>query len=154
METVRLKMQQATRLRHLLACVLLLLLTPFAQAHESHHAGHAGMRAARAVSTDFAIVQVASAGVASEPAASADVASDQVVSATTPCNNHEGGRCSCTNACCNSPNPVELPAIQESRLFQAPSIQCSAQAFDSVQASRAVSPILAFAAPRAPPLPQ
>ena len=134
METVRLKMKLATRLRHLLPCVLLLLLTPFAQAHESHDTGHAGMRA--------------------EQLASAEFASAEVVSVTTPCRDHEGGRCTCTNACCYSPNPVELPAIPESRLFQRRSNPCSAQAFDSVQASRAVSPILAFAAPRAPPLPQ
>jgi len=123
------------RLRHLLPLAMLLLFAPFVQAHESHDAGRAGVHAEQVIRAELA-------------------ASAEVASATAPCGNHGAGTCCCSNACCYSPNLVKLPAIQESRLFRVQSDLPSALFFISIQSPRAVSPIIALAAPRAPPLPQ
>jgi hypothetical protein len=127
MQTARLKARHAGRLRHLLLWVSLLLLAPLAHAHELHNTGYSRSAVLRVAPLEIAVVK-------------------------QPCGSGGGEPCCCGNACCVSPNQAKLPVIPQARAFLASAGFSFSQAYPLIQAPRAVSPIKAFAAPRAPPL--
>jgi hypothetical protein len=114
-------------MRAMLLCALLMLIAPFAQAHELRNLGHSVLSAT-------------------------GVAAASVAAATQPCGSG-GASCYCSHACCFSANPEKLPPNAQRNAPLAPICLRMPQAFISIQAPREISPIEAFAAPRAPPRP-
>lgn len=117
----------ANPLQCLLLWLSLFLLTPAAQAHEGHDQQHDDLHSELARAVDLSAF-------------------------TLPCGGHGGGHCHCASACSASPDLTKLPAVPQTRFFLPIPRQRLLPEFCR-GSYRTTSPIVAFAAPRAPPLP-
>lgn len=127
-EATRMQRRYASPLRCLLLWLSLFLLAPAVQAHEGHDLQREG------VHSDLAQVFELSA-------------------VTLPCGGHGGALCSCGNICLSSPNLTKLPAVPQAPLFLPTPHRRSLPAIAGGPNAWTTRPIMAFAAPRAPPLP-
>jgi len=130
-ETTRMRKPCADMLQRLALWLALVVFAPLAQAHGAHlqHEQHAyGAPSEHALATDLA-------------------------AATLPCGGGGGSPCGCDRPCCVSLNPAKPPAISQHPIFPPGPIQHPRQRFVADTTTSTTSPIVAFAAPRAPPLP-
>jgi len=105
----------------------LILFAPIAQAHGGYHHQHDGVPSEHAQASDLSAAELPRGGGGGSP-------------------------CCCDSPCCFSPDFAKLLAVSQARFFLLPSIQRPLQIFVADQTVWAARPIIALAAPRAPPL--
>jgi len=121
-------------LQFLLLCLSLLLFAPLlAQAHGAHHERGDDSRIEQMRAADVQVVDLAAA--------------------ERPCGGGGDSPCYCDRPCGTSPDPTKLPAAAPVRLSAPTPMQHPLPVFVAYAPAWAPSPIIAFAAPRAPPLP-
>jgi hypothetical protein len=128
MEKTRIQQQYRFTLQLLLLWLSLFLFAPVAQAHDAHQQPHDGMQGARA-------------------------AAGSLSASTLPCGGDGGSGCCCDKSCCVSPDLAKLPAVSQARFFVLPANEPRLPAIAGDHAAWTTHPLLAFSAPRAPPLP-